>query len=331
MQNPLPCDLFLEKNSDSDKNLLNFKGSITLSRVTDPFRKTWVPFYRELSIQITKQIIAITAKKVCQYFTFYVLGKGGDYDGEPYVEQIKFRTTSPLLIDIAPWMGQPLERISMRYRGKLHKLHQNGYAYGKLGVYNKIGESDSEDMWIRWKSNLAGYEYIEPDDELNLQSEDITFEICTEIPENLAQEFYAKSTQEIDCNKWIAFINDESHYPQKPKRKTAANNFSFEISSDCDYPDVCFTICLRNKLNDELEEKIEKAFWEFTEYYNIKHKNNIHDIINVKDIVNYPDRIDDEKTVQICVDFGNCNPKVINSLEKWLRSYDFGIEKIVAK
>lgn len=186
-------------------------------------------------------------------------------------------------------------------------------------------------MWISWKSNLAGYEYIEPDDELNLQSEDITFEICTEIPENLAQEFYAKSTQEIDCNKWIAFINDESHYPQKPKRKTAANNFSFEISSDCDYPDVCFTICLRDKLNDELEEKIEKAFWEFTEYYNIKHKNYIHDIINIKDIVNYPDRIDDEKTVQICVDFGNCNPKVINSLEKWLRSYDFGIEKIVAK
>lgn len=120
------------------------------------------------------------------------------------------------------------------YCGRFIKRHINGFAYSKLSIIPIIGNG-KEDMWISWKSNLAGYEYIEPDDELNLQSEDITFEICTEIPENLAQEFYAKSTQEIDCNKWIAFINDESHYPKKSKGKTVVSNFCFEIAPDCNY------------------------------------------------------------------------------------------------
>ncbi len=326
MQEPLPAELFLSSHAEFDKSHhLFFKGSITLSRAVHPFRKTWLPFYRELSAQITKQIVAITAKKSLRRFDFIVATvECVEYDGEPYVE----RTES----EIFP----PSYRVSTEYRGRLVKLHKDGYAYGKLLVDDKTCVRDPAELWIRWKSNLPDYEYIEPDDELDLTERDITFEICTEIldeiraeiPENLVMRFYESSAQQGDCNKWIEMIKYEIPRVKKKNRITAADEFPVDFAPDCDYPDTSFTIYLRNPCSDEQEKQIEAAFQEFMTDYNINHVNNIHDFMNLKEIADFPGRIDDEKVVQIGVDFGNCNPKVIEKLIKWLRCCGFGIEKI---
>lgn len=306
MQEPLPAELFYH----DDQMIIRFKKSINIDLGIAPIRMAWLPFFDQMSQQLTQLIKKSVNKNFLRKYDYILWHEFGVYKGLPYKKHA---------LNGMDWTLD-------YYTGRFIKKHIDGYAYGKLSILPIIG-TDQADMWIRWKSNLPGYEYIEPDDELNLTEQDITFEICTEIPENLAQRFYARSAK-IDCSKWIALLNDESHYPKKARCKSAAGNFCFEIAPDCNYPDTCFTIYLRNKCNDEIEKKIENAFLEFTEYYNIEHKNNIHDIINVKNIADYPDRIDDEKIVQFHVDFGNCNPKVIESLVSWLRSYDFGIEKI---
>ncbi len=64
MQNPLSGDLFLDVSPKWDENFLKFKNFINLSRAPRPFRKTYIPFYRELSTQITKSINVVTVKKI---------------------------------------------------------------------------------------------------------------------------------------------------------------------------------------------------------------------------------------------------------------------------
>ena len=78
-----------------------------------------------------------------------------------------------------------------------------------------------------------------------------------------------------------------------------------------------------------MEGKIENAFWEFLGYYNVRHKDKIHDIINVKDMVEYPSIINDENVIQLHVDFGNSSPQAIEKLVDWLRDYNFDIKKII--
>lgn len=67
------------------------------------------------------------------------------------------------------------------------KVNHNRYSYNLISVL-AIHKGVGKDIWIRWKSNVPGHEYIQPDDELDLQSGDITFEICSEVPEAVLEE-----------------------------------------------------------------------------------------------------------------------------------------------
>ena len=308
MQTPLPAELFYNDN----QNVIRFKKSINIDLGIAPIRITWLPFFDQMSQQLTRLIKKSVGKNFLRAFDYSLWHESGLHKGTPYMKSM----VNGINIEVDYYCGCFIKR------------HINGFAYGKLSIIPIIGNG-KEDMWIRWKSNLADYQYIEPDDELNLRLEDITFEICTEIPENLAQEFYGNISDELNLSTWIELLNDETHYPQKPKYKAVANNFAFEISPDCDYPDVCFTIFLHDKPNCDLEGKIENAFWEFLGYYNVRHKDKIHDIINVKDMVEYPSIINDENVIQLHVDFGNSSPQAIEKLVDWFRDYNFDIKKII--
>lgn len=166
-------------------------------------------------------------------------------------------------------------------RGDFCKLHYNGYAYGRLTMTSKIGYDENADIWIRWKSNIPDYEYIEPDNELMLTSDDITFEICEDVPENLILCFYAKTADEYDSNEWKKVIDNEEHYPKKRSKKK--NDFQFEISEACEDPDTFFNFYFNKAINDSLKERVTSELVAFQQKWNSTHFFGIHDIMLMED------------------------------------------------
>ena len=138
-------------------------------------------------------------------------------------------------------------------------------------------------IWIRWKSNLSGYEYIEPDDELQLENCDITFEVCVEVPEKISMLLlYKQTVYNVDFNGWIKFISDEKHYPQKKLKNQ--RNFSCNILLNNNYPDITLIIEFNKIVDKDIENLTEKELNDFMVDWDSKHLYGIHDIMSVKDI-----------------------------------------------
>jgi len=167
---------------------------------------------------------------------------------------------------------------------------------------------------------LTDYDYIEPDDELILRPEDITFEICKAVPEEYILRFYAKTAEEFDCNQWLTLINDKRNYPQKRSKKK--NDFICEISEKCQYPDTSFTLFFGDKVTQEQQDAAIREFVSFQEEWDTTHLWGIHDIGIAEE-----DCADD--AVKIIVDFGSSNYKIVKDLIKWLRTSDLPIRKVL--
>lgn len=314
MPEPLPREMFYNDSED----IIRFKNSINIDLGICPIPMTWLPFFVQMSRQLTKLIKVSVKKKFLRRFDFLLEHENILYKGPRFYQGI-CGVSAMWTMDV--------------YKGRLIKCHVDSYSYGVISLCQITGHVEGNyHIYVRWKSNLPGHEYIEPDDELELTENDITFEICTEIPEAVAQLFHKKHSEEISCSDWIRIMNDECNYPKRPKRSAKVGDFPFIIDPDCDFPDTSFTLYFSDAVKKETEEKIIDNLWDFLSYYNIKHINKIHSIMNLKDIPGDQDRINDDKVVQVCIDFGNCSAKAIKSVEKWLRTYDFGdVEKVVVK
>ena len=238
---------FLPEYEIAEKGRLQFGKSIAVNRGIHPFKRKYLPFYEQMATQLTALLKQHTRRSFVKYFDFVFRTNSHTRIGKPYIEQYIIQSLRG---------NQVFLRKSTEYRGEFYKLHKDGFAYGRVSMYNKIGLSYSVDIWFRWKSNIPGYEYIEPDDELDLKFEDVTFEICTQVPKEYIWRFYAKPTEEYDCNEWLAVINDEHYYPKKRSKRKA--DFLCEIVENCQYPDTSFTLFLNSKVTPNIQDE---AIW----------------------------------------------------------------------
>jgi hypothetical protein len=219
MQTPLPAELFVPNITPNKKNMLFLKGYLTLFRPARPLRVTWLPFYHEFARQVTKEINTALGRKLCGYYEFQIFKKSKWYEGEPYVERtVHDLTGMAVVVALHPWLTEPMDRINTVYTDVLTKRHHNGYAYARLNVINKLGFGDSSYMWIRWKSLHPDYEYIEADDALELTSNDIRFEICTELPIEIIEDEQRRYKEHLDLDEWKEFMTDEDHLPKRRKK-----------------------------------------------------------------------------------------------------------------
>ena len=309
MVRPISHKEFLPEYEMYEKDKLQFENSIVVNRGVHPFKRKYLPFYEQMTTQLTALLKQYTHRNFVKYFDFSFRTRAYTRTGEPYMEELIIQGFNKVFL-----------RKSTVYRGEFHKLHKEGFAYGRVSMYNKIGLNYSTDIWFRWKSNIPGYEYIEPDDELDLKSKDITFEICTQIPEEYILRFYAKSADEYDCNEWIAVINDEHHYPRKRNRKQV--DFLCEISENCQYPDTTFTLFFNSKVTQSIQDDAISAFVSFQEEWDTTHFFGIHDIAIAED------QYDSENVIKILVDFGSSDYKIMKALIKWLRYSSLDINRI---
>ncbi len=313
MVRPISHEEFLPVYEMFEKDRLQFGKSIRIGRSVHPFKKKYLPFYEQMATQLTALLKQYTRRSFEKRFDFSFRARAYSRMGKPYIEQIIMQGINSEMVVL---------RKSTEYRGEFLKLHKDGYAYGNVTMYNKIGFSDSAEIWLRWKSNVPGYEYIEPDDELDLKPGDITFEICSQIPEEYILRFFAKTAEEYDCNQWIAFLNDEHHYPKKRGKK---REFLCEIAEDCQYPDTSFTLFFNDKVTQELADKTIEAFVLFQEEWDTTHFWGIHDVGIAEE------KQDDENALKILVDFGSSNYKIVKALIKWLQYSNLDISRVVIK
>ena len=312
MTRPISQAEFLPEYDIFKENRLQFGKSIAVNRGVHPFKRKYLPFYEQMATQLTALLKQHTRRNFVKYFDFIFHTKGHTRTGKPYIEQYIIQSLNT---------NQVLLRKSTEYRGEFHKLHKDGFAYGRVSMYNKIGLSYSVDVWFRWKSNIPGYEYIEPDDELDLKPEDISFEICTQVPEEYILRFYAKSVEEYDCKEWIAVINDEHYYPKKRSKKKT--DFLCEIAENCQYPDTSFILFFNSKVTPNLQDEAISVFTSFQEEWDTTHLWGIHDIILADD------KQDSENVIKIHIDFGSSDYKIIKALIKWLRCSSLDLNKVI--
>ena len=310
MNNHFLQDEFLPEYATFEEEMLRFGKNIVINRAVFPFKTKYLSFFEQLTTQITFSLKKHTKKNFVKYFNFIFKVKGCRYEGEPFT--VKQIIKSPI-------KNYVLNVTYSEYRGEFLKLHKDGYAYGCISMDNKVGLCDSVDIWFRWKSNVPNYAYIEPDDELELTSNDITFEICKEIPKEYIERFYVKNIEEYDCNRWEQVINDESNYPKKRRKK---NDFPFEISSNCGFPDVVFSIFMNQKVTKSLCDEVVSEFSSFQLEWDANHIYGIHNI----ELKN--EQIDDY-LVEVVVDFGSSDYKIIMHLIKWLQNSNLNIKNIL--
>ena len=191
-----------------------------------------------------------------------------------------------------------------------------------------MGESFAGYPWIRWKSLRPEYEYIDYDSGLELTDKDIRFEICTELPEEIAKKaesLYRSPDFKVDCNSWIDSLKNGTYLP-KPRKKLQNNTkpmFPYDLSEECAYPDVFYTLWFESGITDGLKERVEAAFVDFMDIWNEKHEEDaIHDIADAADIIEVP-----ADAICYAVDFGNADPKAVIDLLKHLHNSDLGISK----
>ena len=308
----LPPELFLPYGEH-----FKYRGAFTLTTPLLPCRKAYEPFFKELCLQVSKQITQLTGKKPDKYMFMCLFSKFSDrkaYKGELYVCQ-----------------NSQDSGISDRYSNDMIKLHCNGYSYAEVGLAcDKLNASNPGYFWIRWKSLRPEYEYIDYDCGLELTDKDICFEICTELPEEIAKKaesLYRSPKFKVDCNSWIDSLKNGTYLP-KPRKKLPKNTkpmFPYDLSEGCAYPDVFYTLWFESGITDGLKERVEAAFVNFMDIWNEKHEEDaIHDIADAADII-------EVRADAICyaVDFGNADPKAVINLLKHLHNGDLGISKAV--
>ena len=354
---PLPLDLFIhyDHSLSHRESIKRSKYKIMPSKY--PLKKTYMPFFDELSAQFCRVISKVIGKKYLSYYLFSFINHKELYTGDPYYTITLFSNR--------PMNSHPF--VSNHYKGKSLKLHHEGYAYNPIivqALHYAAYSYSYEIMWIRWKSNIPGQSYIDPEDELDIKEGDFTLEICTEVPEAVLEqhihlEQYVErpfegrpipkqadipvkkyitnllrsystiytSVPPDDCHAWIDFMKDENRRPKKrikPEPKPS-KTIPYEILPSCTYPDVIFSLYFPFEADAALEEKAEAVFGDFREEWDEKHDDGIHDVSNAKELVEN----NDKKVVHLAVDFGNCNPRVIKSLVKWLEKSGLDIEKII--
>lgn len=303
-----------------------------------PLCVKYVSFFEQLSGQLTPIIKSFSKKDIYETFDFRpkerdVFCKGETYE---YNQNVLFKN---MYFDSDYTMRFHYEEKIVKFRdnryyGEFYKMHKDGYAYGILSVELKKKPENSSDIWIRWKSNLPDFEYIEPDDELDLKPEDITFEICEHVPEEFIFEVYSKKSDKFDCNEWKAFINKATDNPKKRKRRRRRNEFIYHIADDCEYPDTTFTICFDEEITDALKDKVTQEFIGFQEYWDSMHSFGIHDIMLADDLKEFYDEnaiaeLNATGAVKVLVDFGSCDPIIIENLIDWLETSELNIIKML--
>lgn len=308
MKKTIPKNQFLPQYEVFEKENLKFGRSIAVSRGVHPFKIKYLPFFEQLAVQLTEQLKRYTNKNFEKYFDFTFRTKAHTRDGLPYINEYVCESSGKVFLS-----------KSTEYRGEFLKLHKDGYAYGSVTMSNRCGFSGSADIWFRWISNIPDYEYIEPDNELELGPEDITFEICTTIPEEYIMRFYAKTAEEYDLNEWKKIINDGHYYPKK--RSKNKNDFLYEISESCNFPDVMFLIDIKEPVTEDLCDKIMEEFISFQQEWDTTHFFGIHDMWLVEEISN-------DNIIKVFVDFGSSNFKIIKSLINWLQKSNLKIKGI---
>lgn len=313
MNNHFFQDEFLPEYATFEEEKLRFGKSIVINRAVFPFKVKYLPFFEQLTTQLSLLLKKYTKKNFVKYFDFTFKVSGRRYEGEPFV--IKQIIKGPIKDDV-------FNMKYTEYRGEFHKLHKDGYAYGRFSMHSKVGLCESVDIWFRWKSNVLGYDYIEPDDELYLNSNDITFEICKEIPKEYVEHFYAKNSEEYDCKKWIEVINDENNYPKKRSKKI--NTIQYEMSKNCKYPDVVFNVFMNEKITKSICDDLMSELTSFQLEWDANHIYGIHDM-------GLQSQNNDKKNdylIRINIDFGSCEDKIIKHLVKWLEKSNLNIKNI---
>ena len=332
---PIPTSEILSCNRDSE-NLLEFDECIKFCRGISPFRSNFLSFYRQMSMQLTSLLKQLTNKDFINQYKFILGYENITYTGKPYKQE--YYSTKPALIGFFS-NGEPNYYLmptmtidKTAYNGRYFKIHKDGYAYGKLIVHTTIGDFDKTHCYIRWKSNLSDYEYIEPDDELDLNPDDITFELCEDVSVDIVDELFYEYDKVINGNtleNFIQFINDERHYPKKrnKKREKKNNDFPCEISESCEYPDVIFSLYFEQKKNNKLKKSVIDEFAAFQSHWESEHDYGIHTIIDADEI----DISCDKDAVNVFVDFGNCTPEIIEDVLDWLKHSKLKIKKMIVR
>ena len=217
---PLPYDTFLYEKVDALHGFsvlateIPVKSCLTVYPGLYPIPVSSLSFYRQYAEQITRAMKDYgISKAVLRRHDLYMANEPGVHEGPPYLLRISWRRLNNGEMTVE-------EHVRAEYRGKLRKIQQDGYGWCPVEVYRRgrsargmtpaqleaLPPSDgaiSAVLWIRWRSHLADYPYVHPDDGLTLSDEDITFEICTAPPEALVRQY----TPGIDPGAWVAFMN----------------------------------------------------------------------------------------------------------------------------
>lgn len=330
METTIPASEFLPCYESDSKNLLRFNRCISIDCGVYPCKVKYLPFYEQMAAQLTVLIKKKVEKPFLKHFTFYFKTKAFSREGP-----VRFENKYEKELDYATFKYVEVVKTykTNLYRGDFLRLHKNGFSYGCFSVIGKSSVYEVSDIWFRWKSNLPDYEYIEPDDELDLKPEDITFELCEQVPEEFALRFYAKTTAEYNCNAWINDLNEDCYYPKKRRSKKNRNEFPFSVSDTCEYPDTTFTLYFNEEITDELKDKAVEEFNDFSQKWDENHYYGIHSIMLADDLGEFYDEnaiaeLDASRAVKILVDFGSCEPSIIEKLIKWLQTSFLNIARV---
>ena len=169
--------------------------AFTLYPCLYPIKVSYLPFFNILGNQIAKEIYKITGISSLKKFVFFLTVKRTEYEGDEYVERV----------DI-PNIGSFEFTRNIHY-GKMFKLRKDGYSYAKIDIDMK-NDILSSYIWIRWKSLLLDYKYIDAENELNLKNTDILFEICNTVSDEFLLQLQARNSSELQICEWINFIKN---------------------------------------------------------------------------------------------------------------------------
>ena len=198
----------------------------------------------------------------------------------------------------ANWYREPINYQGWSYR-EMQLTVLRPYAY----IY----------LTLKWRSLDKNREYIRMDE--SVKSGDIEFDICFEsYPIKVREPKYNKEY----LKKIILNAKREKQKKDSMPRKKAVK-FPYEFSVDCKYPDVLFTLYYKEAVTDE------SVFIDLMEEWNAKNEEEIHFVMNAEEIL----PLRDANTISIVVDFGGCDPLVIEHLIKYLQQS--GLDIIKAK
>lgn len=240
------------------------------------------------------------------YFEFDVIRQ--EYQGEPY--------------QLEDYYGKRV--TSTRHSGIFKPRHINGYAYNLLKLSSSLR---SAELVVRWKSMLIDYEYIEPDDGLDIKQGDFKLEICTGLPEELYSEL--KTPNNMDKNQYY-FHEWEALLETVETKNLPLKGIRFPCEMNNDFPDVIFAMFFPNPVTQNLIAHTEEIFEDFISNWNEKQERKggeeyIHGIMLVNSILGKQKA----NEIHIRMDFGNCKPKVLGCLIRYLSKSDLEIEKLV--